>query len=444
MPLLFMLAALFGMLGAELASSLFGLSRKVAMAIAAIALCAPMFRWTLATCSLGELLSATSVLYLLGVVARAGVERRVTGPLFPGIAAGGTLLVLAAWRTVGSPRGIAGGIEEAARYFSPIALLGLPAGAPHAAAAPDALRSAALVVLPIVPLLWTVAAHLLRPSFALDRVESLTVDRRLARALILYVAVAVIVGNVAVQAVGSPGPDYWPGAWRQLRQAGRMPFRAFTLKVAGQPDGLSAMLAMYYIPGRKVHVIGPGASLNELPFEYVSGQQPMFIQDFGCEGVGHDDTVSAPGVGCLLMSPPAMTIGVSYSFNRTFLFMGFDRMTAREAGGRWNTQSTLNLQLTADPQRARLDRELYINFLVNAFLPAGVQPERLVLRWGDGRRGEIHVGQQQWFSLAVVSGDWVGNRLWRVPIAIDFPEGRTVLFQEVSLTESPRGEHALR
>jgi hypothetical protein len=193
-----------------------------------------------------------------------------------------------------------------------------------------------------------------------------------------------------------------------------------------------------------MHVIGPGASLNQLPFDNVSGQQPMFIQDFGCEGVGHDDTVSTPGVGCLLMSPPAMTVGASYPFNRTFLFMGFDRMTAREAGGRWNTESTLNLRLTADPQRGRLDRELYLNFLVNSFRPAEAEPERLVLRWGDGRRGEIQVGTQQWFSLAVVSADWVGNRLWRVPVAIDFPEGRTLLFQEVSLTESPRGDQALR
>ena len=53
----------------------------------------------------------------------------------------------------------------------------------------------------------------------------------------------------------------------------------------------------------------------------------MFIQNFGCEGVGHGDTVSAPGVGCLLMAPPSMTVGTSYPFNRTFLFLDFDRMT---------------------------------------------------------------------------------------------------------------------
>ena len=40
----------------------------------------------------------------------------------------------------------------------------------------------------------------------------------------------------------------------------------------------------------------------------------------------------------------------------------------------------------------------------------------------------------------VRSGDWHGNRLWKLPIAIDFPDGRTILFQEIALTESPRGE----
>jgi hypothetical protein len=51
----------------------------------------------------------------------------------------------------------------------------------------------------------------------------------------------------------------------------------------------------------------------------------------------------------------------------------------------------------------------------------------------------ISVGDRQWFSLPVGSKDWNGNRLWNLPIRFDFPDGRTVLFHEVSLTESPRG-----
>jgi hypothetical protein len=442
MPLVFMLAALFGSITMELARSMLGLSWRAAMTIAAIAVCAPMFRWTLATYSLGELLSATSVLYLTGAFGSAAVTKSLDSSRIFGIATGGTLLFFSAWPAAGTLTNIALGVVEVGRHFSPLAVFGLPSGTPLAASTPDVLPSAALVVLPLVPLVWAAAAWALHRPLALDRIGTSAVDRKLAGALVIYVAVAVVVGNVAVQAVRAPAPVYWPGAWRELYQIARMPFQAFTLKVADEPNGLSTALAMYYVPGRKVHVIGRGVSLDHLPFETVSRQEPMFIQNFGCQGVGHGDTVSAPGVGCLLMAPPSMTVGTSYPFNQTFLFLDFDRMTSREPGGRWNTESTLNLRLTADPQRARLDRDMYINFLVNPFLPAGVKPQRLVLRWGTGRRGEVVVGERQWFSLPVGSNDWSGNRLWKVPVAIDFLDGRTILFHEVALTESPRGKVA--
>jgi hypothetical protein len=442
MPLLFMLAALFGTMAVELARSVCGLSGRAAMGIAAIAICAPMFRWTLATYSLGELLSATSVLYLAGIFGRSAATRSFDRSHIFGVATASTLLFFSAWSAAGSISRIARGVVELGRHFSPLALLGLPSGIPLAARTPDVLPSAALVVLPLVPLVWTAAWWAFYRSPAFRRIGTAAVDRQLASALVVYVTAAVIVGNVAVQAVRGLTPVHRPSAWRELSQIGQMPFRTFTLKVADQPNGLSTALAMYYMPGRKVHVIGPGVPFDELPFETVSRQQPMFIENLGCDGVGHGDTVSAQGVGCFLMAPPSMTVGTSYPFNRTLLFVNFDRMTAREPGGRWNTQSTLNLHLTADPQRGRLDRETYINLLVNPFLPAEMKPLRLVLRWGTGRRGEVLVGERQWFSLPVGSNDWNGNRLWTVPVAVDFPDGRTILFHEVALTESPRGQVA--
>jgi hypothetical protein len=435
MPLLFMLAALFGTIAVELARSVFGLSWRGAMAIAAVAVCAPMFRWTLSTYSLGELLSATSVLYLAGVAGRGIAARSVAGPVVPAFAAGCALFMLSA----GSTRHVARGVVEVVRHFSPIALIGLPSGTPLAARAPDSIPAAALVILPLVPLVWAAAAFALRRSPTLGRFSDSAVDRQLFRALVVYVAVGVIVGNVAVQAVSDRAPVHWPGAWRELSQIGRMPFQAFTLKVADQPNGLSTALAMYYMPGRRADVIGRGVPPNRLPFENVTREQPMFIQNFGCEGVGHADTVSAPGVGCLLLAPPSMTVGTAYPFNRTFLFLHFDRMSARDPGGRWNVGPTLNLRVTSDPQRAPLNRDIYLNFLVNPFLPAGVEPQRLVMRWGTDKRGEVLIGDRQWFSLPVGSGDWSGNRLWTVPVTIDFPHGRTILFHEVALTETPRG-----
>ncbi len=442
MPLIFMLAALFGMVAVELARSVFGLSWRAAMVIAAIAVSAPMFRWTLATYSLGELLSATAVLYLAGVLGRAASTRSLDGPRILGIGMGGTLLFFSTWSAAGSLGSIPRGVVEAGRNFSPLALFGFPSGTPLAARAPEFLGSAVLVVLPFVPLAWAAASWSLHRSTAAGRIGTSSVDRRLAGALVGYAAAAVIVGNVSVQAVRGPTPMHWPGAWRELNQIGRMPFRAFTLKVIDQPNGLSTALAMYYMPGRKAYVIVRGVSADDLPFENVSRQDPLFIQNLGCLGVGHGDTVYARGVGCLLMAPPSMTVGTSYPFNRAFLFMKLAGMASREPGGRWNAQSTLNMRLTADPQRAPLDREMYVNFLVDPFLPAGVKPLRLTVRWGTERRGEVFVGERRWFSLPVGSNDWSGNRLWTVPVAFDFPEGRTILFQEVALTESPRGQIA--
>ena len=434
MPLIFMLAALFGTIAIEVARSVFGLSLRASMAIAAIALSAPMFRWTLATYSLGELLSGTTVLYLASALGRMIAARSVFVPVVSAFAAGCALLMLSA----GATGTIGGGLVEVMRHFSPIAVIGLPSGTPRAARAPDSIPSAALIILPLVPLVWAAAAFALHRSSTLGRIGHSAVDRALVRALVAYIAAGVVIGNLAVQAVDGRAPARWPGAWRELNQIGRMPFRAFTLKVADQPNGLSTALAMYYMPGRKAEVIGRGVATHRLPFDNVTRQQPMFIQNFGCEGVGHGDTVSAPGLGCLLMAPPSMTVGTSYPFNRTFLFLHFDRMSARDPGGRWNVDPTLNLRLTADPQRAPLNREMFLNFLVNPFLPAGVKPQRLVLRWGADKRGEVLIADRQWFSLPVGSGDWSGNRLWTVPVTIDFPDRRTILFQEVALTETPR------
>ena len=393
------------------------------------------------TYSLGELLSATSVLYLIGVVWQSRCHAFVQWLRFcSALAAGGTLLFFSARSAVGSPGSIARGVVEAVHHFSPLALLGLPSGY-RRREAPEVLRLAALVVLPFVPVVWAAAMWAFRRSPLLERISS-SADRRLASALVIYLAAGVIIGNVAVQAASVSRPSRWPGGWRQLNQIGRLPFQTFTLKVADEPNGLSTALAMYYMPGRKAHVIGRGVAADQLPFENVSRQQPMFIQNFGCEGVGHGDTVSAPGVGCLLMAPPSMTVGTDYPFNRTFLFLDFDRMTPREPAADGIRSRPSICTLTADPQRARLDREMYVNFLVNTFIPDGSNRLRLVVRWGRNRRGEVLVGGRQWFSLPVGSDDWTGNRLWTVPVAIDFPDGSKILFQEIALTESPRGQVA--
>jgi hypothetical protein len=438
-PLIFMVAALFGTIALDLVDSTLGLSWRAGITIAAIAVCAPMFRWIVGTYSLGELLAATTVLYLIGALGRAANARSISAPHVLAIACGVILLCFSSWMTLRSPGTVVRTLADAVRQFSFLAMLGLPSRIPQPGTVPESLSSAALVMLPLVVLVWAVAARSLRRYASFDRIMPSPVDRRLAGALIVYFTAAVIVGNAAVHAVEGPTGVRWPGTWRRLQQVSRMPFRALMLRVADEPNGLSTALTMYYIPGRKMDVVGSEVPLDELTFDNVSRQQPLFIQSLRCEAVGHGDVVSVEGVGCLLLAPPSLTIDTSYPFNRNFLSLQFDRMTSRDPGGRWNTQSVLNLRLTADPQRVQLDRAMYVNFLVNPFLPAGGKPERLLLRWGNGRQGEVLVEDRQWFSLAVESGDWRGNRLWTVPVTIEFPEGRTILFQEVALTQSPRG-----
>ena len=440
MTVLFLQVSLFGMIAAECARSVFGLSRVAAMAIAAIVVSATVTRWLLASYALAELLAATVVFYLLTIAARTRVRGARKEWALGAAAAGGTLLVLAAPPWAGWVTALPEGVSSLLSAVSFVSLLGSPSATPPASALSGPIRSAAVVALAVVPLFWAGIVSGLGRSSAHDRVMRSDTDRRLGAALVVYVGVALIIGNIAVQLVRGPAPVHRPASWRRLAEAGDLPFGSMTLKVADEAGGLSTALAMYYLPGRRAEVFGRGVSLQALPYDGVSKQHPMFIQNFRCDGVGHADAVFVAGVGCLLLAPPGMTPGQSYPFNQTFLFLDYDRMTAREPGGRWNTRPTLRLRVMADPQRAGLDRPVFVNFLVNPFLPEGVKPQRLAMSWGSGRQGQTQIAEREWFSLPVGSGDWTGNRLWTLPIRIDFLDGRTILFHELALTESPRGQ----
>ncbi len=110
---------------------------------------------------------------------------------------------------------------------------------PSAAESPVCFAPAALVVLPLVPFVWAAGAYGLRRFSVADRMAA-SDDRQLARALVIYVAAAVIIGNVAVQAVRSPRAGTLARRdGGSSNQVGRMPFRGVTLKVADEPNGLS-------------------------------------------------------------------------------------------------------------------------------------------------------------------------------------------------------------
>jgi len=293
------------------------------------------------------------------------------------------------------------------------------------------------VVLAVVVL--ATFAKLAGGDVLLDRIVRMPVDRRLTEALSGYVAIALIVGNVALHAVRDDGMKRLPGPWRSLAQLSERPFAELTLRVDRDPDGLLAASTRYFLPTKTIRVIGASTRLHDLPFGMISHRSPLLIQDFGCDGVGHPDVVAVDGVGCTLFAPPSLTLDMRYPFNRTYLAIAFDGMTAREPGGRWNVGRTVELRLLADPGRLPVERPLYVNFSLNPFLPAEVPGVLLKFAWGSGRTGEVNVQRAATISVPVGSGDWSGSRVWSLPVSIDFQDGRTVLFHEVSVSETPHG-----
>ena len=234
--------------------------------------------------------------------------------------AGVSLLAFAAPPWAGWVGAAPSGLVELVSRMSFRVSLGFAGHTPSAADLSYRMSAAAVVVLAIVPLLWAGAVYAVRRFNILDRLGPSESDRRLATALGFYVGVALILGNVAVEAVRGPSSVSRSGTWRQLDEVGALSFRSMTLKVADEPNGLSTALAMYYLPGRKTEVFGRGVSAQDLSFDSVSKERPMFIQNFGCAGVGHAEAVSVPRVGCVLMAPPSYTVGTSYRSIRHFCF----------------------------------------------------------------------------------------------------------------------------
>ncbi len=164
----------------------------------------------------------------------------------------------------------------------------------------------------------------------------------------------------------------------------------------------------------------------------------MLVQDLVCDSVGHHDVATIPDIGCVVFAPPAFELDEHYPFSRPFLFLTFDGLADAEPGGRWNTGRGVSLRLMSDPERTSL-ADLHVNLLVMPVFPTGETSQRLILRWGANRTGEIVVGTEEWISVPVSAADWTGNRVWRLPISITLTHGRTILFRDLLVSEKPRG-----
>jgi hypothetical protein len=297
----------------------------------------------------------------------------------------------------------------------------LPAGA-------IALLLSALVLMSLAR--WFVRAG------SVDRFARTRSDRRLMLGFLAYATVALVAANVMVHAFEDPRLIRLPGSWRGLEQLRNLPFGELTFRIAYDPSGLLAAATRYYLPNKRIHVVTRDVRTRDALFDNVTRQQPLLIQGFGCEGVGHREVVMIDRVGCALFAPPTLEIGKRYPFNRTMLAIEYDGMGERDPGGRWTRARIISLRVTVDPQRAGVDRELYVNLLVDPFLGPDEGGQRVLFSWGVNRRAEASATAASWIGVPVAIGDWTGNRLWTLRMRIELPE-RSILFRDLVLSDEP-------
>jgi len=319
-------------------------------------------------------------------------------------------------------------------------------------------KFASYTALPLSFVVYAGGLQLFRHSAASARLAQTAWGHRAVRALPVVVAVGLVVGNLLVHTVSDPDLMRIPGAMRNIAMVDALPFRELSVQMMDDPGALSTRIALYFLPTKTVHVVSSYFQPSEpLSFEHVSRLRPLLIQNYGCEGVGHDDTMTILGVGCLLLGPPSLALDTPYPFSRSFLFVDFEGLSARGPEGRWTRHSNVRLTLTADLRRIRIHDGMHINLLLDPHLPPGTMRRRLVFSWGANRHAEASLDSRQWVSLPVQGADWTGNSVWTLPIWIELPDEAesslsraparraedrrplAVLFEELSISASPGG-----
>jgi hypothetical protein len=263
-------------------------------------------------------------------------------------------------------------------------------------------------------------------------------------------AAALVAANLLMHGGLEPQLRQWPGSLRNMAAIDALPgFRE--LDVDFDNHG-ATMLAAYFIRQKTVHM----ASVSYYPGAYVaperiSRERPYLKGDFGCEGVGHDDTMTIDGVGCLLFAPPTVVFDTPFPFGRTYLPVTLKGLDRREDWGRWNRQGDVEVTFSADTGRMAVDRDAFLNLQLAPRLRPGLAGQRLVLAWGGDRRAETLLAERAWISLPVRREDWRGgSRLVGLTLRVTLPDAgpeagaadgrpRAVQFEDASFTFVPRG-----
>lgn len=264
-----------------------------------------------------------------------------------------------------------------------------------------------------------------------------TPARRLAARVAGWGAVAAMVGgNLIVHAYVEPPFRRWDAGLANLASIDGLPgFQELDVEME---EGGATMLAPYFIRDKTLHLVSlsyyPKAPLEP---ERITSRRPYLLQDFGCEGVGHGDTLAISGVGCLIQAPPSVMLGVSCPFSRTFLPVTISGLGPREPWGRWNVHRDVQIVFTADVTRMPADQDAVLALLLApADLPGG-RGQRLHLSWGDGRGAATRLTGREWISLPVQRRDWAGGpRLLTLEVTIALPDAEPVNAVDPASTET--------
>jgi hypothetical protein len=317
---------------------------------------------------------------------------------------------------------------------------------------------------------WRLASYLPLPlSFALIaatlRLGTLVAERAMRlrdavrRGVSVTLAVSVawffVGGNQTVHASGDEPPlRRFPASLANLAEIDHLPFfREMYVEMGGAG---ATFMPVYFIRHKELHLLSESYyPIETLSLDRVSRTWPYFTQDFECDSVGHSNVMTIAGVGCLLFDPPSPQLDVSYPFGRSFMFIrplaGFDD---QEPGGRWSEARVVQLEVEADALHVPINAStLYLNLLLDPYIPAKAPPQHLLFSWGKDRGGTVELAAREWVSLPVQASDWKGERVRTVSIRLDlpgalaFPPGgtppdqseRAVAFNDLTLSMRPQG-----
>jgi hypothetical protein len=276
----------------------------------------------------------------------------------------------------------------------------------------------------------------------------------LGRGLAALFAVVFVGGNLRVHATIEPRPWTFPSALAKLSTIDELPY-VEELYVE-MKDVRNTFLPVYFIRSKTLHLISPSYYPHEpLALDRISRKRPYLLQDFGCEGVGHDSTMTIDGVGCLMFAPPSPELDTPYPFNRTFHFVRpAEGIGHRESWGRWNNRRQAQLRLNVDSLRIPSDRVLFLNLRLAPYLPPGTGAQRVGFRWGINQAVQAGLASEGWFAFRLQPGDWTGVRVKTVTMLLDMPGATApadvepgsrelrplaVAFKELILSLSPKG-----